>query len=48
MPSDSMTSATVQFDGPRDTPFEGGKFRMIVKFPQRYPYEPPSVSASHL
>lgn len=30
-------------DGPKDTPFENGKFNMELKFSDNYPVKPPSV-----
>jgi ubiquitin-conjugating enzyme E2 D/E len=29
--------------GPKDTPYEGGKFNIIITFPSDYPYNPPLI-----
>ncbi|GIL80322.1 hypothetical protein Vretimale_12063 [Volvox reticuliferus] len=29
--------------GPKDTPFEGGNFELIINVPEQYPLQPPSV-----
>ena len=30
--------------GPEDTPYENGVFRLSVRVPDRYPFEPPNVT----
>lgn len=30
-------------NGPIDTPYEGGKFNIIISFPSDYPYNPPLI-----
>ena len=32
-----------EIEGPADSPYEGGRFRLEVSIPSRYPFEPPSV-----
>ena len=31
-------------DGPVDTPFEGGQWKLSIKFPYNYPMKPPSLA----
>ena len=31
------------FNGPEDTPFEHGTFRLHIQIPEQYPFEPPKV-----
>ncbi|KAK8890073.1 hypothetical protein M9Y10_034832 [Tritrichomonas musculus] len=38
-----MDEWEVEIDGPLDTIWEGGKFRLIVSFPSDYPFRAPSV-----
>jgi len=34
---------TVLINGPKDTPFEGGVFKLIFTLPADYPFKPPSM-----
>lgn len=43
MDSDSVTDFTVHFHGPKETPFEGGVWRVHVELPPDYPYRSPSI-----
>ena len=36
-------SVTVIVDGPRETPYEDGRFRLRLHFPDSYPFVPPQV-----
>lgn len=31
------------FQGPENTPFEGGLFEATLKFPEEFPYQPPKM-----
>ena len=33
----------VLIKGPKDTPFELGKFKLSIKLPNNYPFEPPTI-----
>ena len=36
-------SLTYRLQGPKDTPFEGGVFEVILKVPEQYPLVAPNV-----
>jgi ubiquitin-conjugating enzyme E2 T len=40
---DSMTHWHATLRGPADTPYAGGLFKLDVRVPARYPFEPPSI-----
>ena len=39
--SSNDSTLTVIMDGPKDSPYIGGKFKITVTFPQKYPTEKP-------
>ncbi|CBY22714.1 unnamed protein product [Oikopleura dioica] len=38
-----MFSWSAVLEGPSDTPYEGGKFNLSIKFPPDYPFKPPTI-----
>jgi ubiquitin-protein ligase len=38
-----MTKFTIILNGPKDSPYENGKFKLNIKIPQDYPDDPPVV-----
>jgi len=43
MVGDSATEFTVLFRGPKDSPYEGGVWKVHVELPPTYPYKSPSI-----
>jgi len=41
--NDSFTELRGEITGPPDTPYEGGKFKLEIKIPETYPFNPPKV-----
>ncbi|CCE66061.1 hypothetical protein TPHA_0O00920 [Tetrapisispora phaffii CBS 4417] len=41
--NDNMQEFYVKFHGPKDTPYEGGVWRLHVELPDNYPYKSPSI-----
>lgn len=41
--NDNMQEFHVKFHGPKDTPYEGGAWRLHVELPDNYPYKSPSI-----
>ncbi len=39
----SVTHLAILLEGPKNTPYEGGKFKLEIKFGINYPYSPPYV-----
>uniref|UniRef100_A0A1B0AZ51 UBC core domain-containing protein n=1 Tax=Glossina palpalis gambiensis TaxID=67801 RepID=A0A1B0AZ51_9MUSC len=40
---DCWTELSGEITGPFGTPYEGGKFLLAIKIPERYPFVPPNV-----
>ena len=40
---DSVTDFVVKFHGPKESPYEGGVWRVQVELPPTYPYKSPSI-----
>ncbi|SEI34856.1 YALIA101S05e12288g1_1 [Yarrowia lipolytica] len=41
--NDSMQEFYVRFEGPEETPFQGGIWKIHVELPNEYPYKSPSI-----
>lgn len=41
--NDSMKELYVCLEGPKDTPYEGGMWKIHVELPDQYPYKSPSI-----
>ena len=41
---DDIYSWDITLIGPKDSPYEGGKFKLKVSIPKEYPFVPPTVS----
>jgi ubiquitin-conjugating enzyme E2 D/E len=42
-PTENMTHWTGYIDGPEDTPYAGGRFKLTIDFPSSFPFKPPHV-----
>lgn len=40
---DNTSEFYVKFQGPKDTPYEGGVWRVRVTIPDQYPYKSPGI-----
>jgi len=43
IPSDDIYRWNVIIHGPEDTPYKGGKFKLLIVFPQDYPFHSPLI-----
>ncbi|PPR82062.1 hypothetical protein GOBAR_AA38653 [Gossypium barbadense] len=43
MMNDGMQEFYVEFNGPKDSPYHGGVWRIRVELPDAYPYKSPSI-----
>eukprot|EP00192_Tetraselmis_astigmatica_P025410 CAMPEP_0117651838 /NCGR_PEP_ID=MMETSP0804-20121206/2305_1 /TAXON_ID=1074897 /ORGANISM="Tetraselmis astigmatica, Strain CCMP880" /LENGTH=81 /DNA_ID=CAMNT_0005457841 /DNA_START=337 /DNA_END=579 /DNA_ORIENTATION=+ len=43
MMNDSINEFYVEFTGPKDSPYEGGFWKVHVELPDAYPYKSPSI-----
>ena len=41
---DDATLWEAIIDGPKETPYEGGKFHLNITFPDEFPFRPPNVT----
>ena len=41
--ADDLTELAGTIKGPPDTPYEGGTYRLEIKIPDTYPFNPPRV-----
>jgi ubiquitin-conjugating enzyme E2 H len=41
--NDNIQEFTVNFKGPKDSPYEGGVWKVHVELPEAYPYRSPSI-----
>ena len=44
--NDDLTELAGQVAGPPDTPYAGGKYKLEIKIPDTYPFNPPKVTKS--
>eukprot|EP01117_Protostelium_nocturnum_P020726 TRINITY_DN9494_c0_g1_i1.p1 TRINITY_DN9494_c0_g1~~TRINITY_DN9494_c0_g1_i1.p1 ORF type:complete len:182 (-),score=42.33 TRINITY_DN9494_c0_g1_i1:195-740(-) len=47
MQNDCMNEFSVKFKGPKDSPYEGGTWRVQVEIPPGYPHKSPSIGFSN-
>jgi ubiquitin-conjugating enzyme (huntingtin interacting protein 2) len=45
--ADDLTELTGTIAGPPDTPYEGGTYKLEIKIPDTYPFNPPKVRDVH-
>ena len=39
----SLNNIQCNIKGPKDTPYENGKWKLTITFPEKYPYKSPSI-----
>lgn len=44
--ADDLTHLEGRFEGPPDTPYEGGKYAVDIRIPNDYPFKPPVMRFS--
>ena len=42
--SSALDELEASMIGPQDTPYENGLFRLNIRIPDRYPFEPPQIT----
>ena len=42
--NDNIYKWIVEMDGPINSPYEGGKFKLSIDFPSNYPFSPPLIN----
>ena len=42
--SSALEELEASLIGPKDTPYENGIFRLNIRIPERYPFEPPQIT----
>ena len=45
MTGDSLKEFVVKFYGPKETPYEGGVWRIKVELPDKYPFKSPRLGS---
>ena len=45
---DSFTELRGEIAGPPDTPYEGGVYKLDIRIPETYPFNPPKVKTAYM